>query len=308
MHLFVASRTIFTVVYLFSPSLLMQWHNSTCSIRRRLRNRVIRSSGDETRDLREGMTAQSLQIRTALEREWKISRWPEAAIEKLCRHIEIKTCRDGEQILAAGDAMDAMWVVMDGALLLSKTVGNGRRFLYGLLKPGDATGIKPVFDGLPAAFDVVARGDMTLLAIPGQALRTVARSYTSVALDIISYLCRRSRDDYEALEIHTMNSVRRRIAKCILWIAPDSVERLEREIVVDSKFTQEDIADMVCAARQSVNKEIRQLIKQGILRQRYRALVILDRERLASVAADDEMLARGLHVRLKPAPLAVAAD
>jgi CRP/FNR family cyclic AMP-dependent transcriptional regulator len=245
------------------------------------------------------MLNQSVQIRTALERALNTSIWPEAAVKKLFRQVEVRSFQDGERALAEGGHVDAVWIVLSGAFVLSRMWKNDRRFLYGILKTGEITGIKPVFDGLPAAFDVIARGDATILAIAGKTIREIAASYPPVALEIISYLCRQGRVDYDALEIHSMSSVRHRIANCILWLARDEAEAAGGEVAIDSKFSQEDIADMIGAARQSVNKELRQLIKKGIIRQHYRALVILDRDRLMRVAAEDESPSRNARTKAK---------
>ena len=200
--------------------------------------------------------------------------------------------------MSAGDEIDAMWIVSEGTFLLSKSWHNGRRFLYSYLEAGQSTGILPVFDGQPAVFDVTARGEGEMLVISGQALRDVAKSFPAVALDLISYLCRRSRVDYEAIQMHAMNSVRCRIAKTILWLTRGQTDASGTEIVIDSKITQEDLADMVSAARQSVNRELRTLMKEGILKQRYRALVVLNRERLLRAAAEDEALSHVAFSRL----------
>jgi CRP/FNR family transcriptional regulator, cyclic AMP receptor protein len=121
-------------------------------------------------------------------------------------------------------------------------------------------------------------------------------------MQIIAFLCRRARTDYEAIELHAMNSVRCRIAKTILWIARGQQTVNGQEVVIDSRLSQEDLADVVCAARQSVNRELRRLMREGILKQRYRTLVILDRERLLHVAGEDEALSIIAHGKLDPLP------
>jgi CRP/FNR family transcriptional regulator, cyclic AMP receptor protein len=236
------------------------------------------------------MTNQLALTRAALERTRVTSTWPEAAVEKLCADAELRVCHDEERVIAAGDEIDAMWIVSEGTFLLSRAWRSGRRFLYSYIEAGQTTGILPVFDGAPAAFDVTARGDGTMLVISGRALRDVAKSFPEVALEIIAYLCRRTRVDYEAIEMHAMNSVRCRIAKTILWLTRGQTGSSGSEIVIDSKITQEDLADMVSAARQSVNRELRGLMKEGILKQRYRSLVVLNRERLIRAASEDEVL------------------
>lgn len=246
------------------------------------------------------MNAQGAQIRATLERTRVTSGWPEDAIEELCANAEIRLYADGERALAAGEQVDQVWFVTDGSFLLSKTWKNGRRFLYSFLRPGQATGVLPVFDGEPAAFDVTARGDAAAVVVPGNIMRSIAHRHPDAAMQIIAFLCRRARTDYEAIELHAMNSVRCRIAKTILWIARGQPMTNGQEVIIDSRLSQEDLADVVCAARQSVNRELRRLMREGILKQRYRTLVVLDRERLMQVAGEDEALSPVAHSKLNP--------
>jgi CRP/FNR family cyclic AMP-dependent transcriptional regulator len=247
------------------------------------------------------MRDQSAQIRAALERTRMTSGWPQDAIDEICVDAEIKNFEDGERLYSAGDAVDAVWVIVEGCFLLARNWQNGRRFLYSFSGPGQSTGLLPVFDGLPAPFDVFARGHASAVIMSGHALRSAAASHPQVALAVIELLCRRTRTDFEAIELHAMNSVRCRIAKSILWIARGQSIDAD-EIVIDSKISQEDLADVVCAARQSVNRELRRLMREGILKQRYRTLVITDREALIRVAAEDEALSSVAQSRLVPVP------
>jgi len=246
------------------------------------------------------MSEQFAKIRSALERTRATSCWPKQAVDELCVGAEIRTYRDGERAMSAGDFVDAVWIVTDGAFLLSKLWKSGRRLVYSYLQPGQLTGVLPVFDGQPAAFDVTARGSATALIVQGSAIREIARAYPDVAFEIIGYLCRRTRVDYEALELYSMNSVRCRVAKVILWIARGQPRSADAEIVVDSKVSQEDLADIVSAARQSVTRELQRLIRDGILKQRYRTIVISDWDRLVRVAGEEEELSPVAHARLAP--------
>jgi CRP/FNR family cyclic AMP-dependent transcriptional regulator len=236
------------------------------------------------------MKEQGAQIRAALERAQIITGWPETAVSEVIADAEIRIFGDRERVVAGGDVVDSMWVIVEGAFIQSRSWENGRRFLYTYLKFGQTTGMLSVFDRLPAPFDVTARGGGVAIALSGRAVRSVALRFPEVAMQLIGRFCQGTRTDYEAIELHAMNSVRCRIAKAILWIAKGQADAEGREFVVESRISQEDLADTVCAARQSVNRELRRMMKEGILKQRYRTLVILDRERLTKVAEEDEDL------------------
>src|SRR5580698_7794992 len=147
------------------------------------------------------MKSQTASLRGALERTRVTSTWPEKAIDEVCASAELRRYDCGERAVTAGDQIDAMWIVTEGSFLLSRTWRNGRRFLYTYIRPGQSTGILPVFDGEPAAFDATARGRATTVVVPGETLRDAARHHSEVALGLITYLCRRTRMDYEAVEL-----------------------------------------------------------------------------------------------------------
>jgi CRP/FNR family cyclic AMP-dependent transcriptional regulator len=238
------------------------------------------------------------QIRASLARTTFTSKWPDKAVAELGASAEMRACRDGERVVATGDHSDEMWIATEGRFLLSRTWPNGRRFVYSTLRPGEAAGVQTIFDGGAAPLDLTARGNAAAITIPGETLRAIARKYPGVAVELIGYLCRRTRTDLEAIERHAMNSVRCRIAKSILAIAGD---RMSSGREADTKISQDDLADIVCAARQSVNRELRRLMKEGVIKQRYRAIVVLDRERLLRVAIEDEDLSPAAYVRLERA-------
>ena len=107
----------------------------------------------------------------------------------------------------------------------------------------------PVFDGLPAAFDLTAHGNGTAIVVPGEVLRAMIRKHPEIAVDVLGLMCQRARMDLESIERHAMNSVRCRIAKSILAIA-DNQALSDRRVAFDTRISQEDLADIVCAARQ----------------------------------------------------------
>lgn len=248
------------------------------------------------------MAGDSAIIRATLARTRLTSQWPAEALAELAARCTLRQYRDGERVVAASDVIDAMWIVTEGTFVLSRTWQNGRRFLYSYLRPGQCTGIMPVFDQMPAVFDVIARGDAATIVCEGEVLRAIMRKYPDAALKTIAFLCWRTRTDYEAIELHAMNSVRCRIAKSLLWIARGQIPAGNGELAIDTRLSQEDLADIVCAARQSVNRELRRLMKEGIIRQRYRAIVIADRTRLIEVAGEDEDLSVAARLRIDVLP------
>jgi CRP-like cAMP-binding protein len=237
---------------------------------------------------------QEHEIRAVLERMRLISGWSEQAIRTLCNTLKVRNFVDGEKAAQADSELDTVWIVVEGAFLLSRTWRNGRRFIYGQLMPGQIAGIVPVFDGGTCAYDFVARGKTVAFAVSGSAMREIASSNGIAALSIISYLCRRSRIDYAGLEMHALNSLRCRIAKAILWMTQGHDEGTTMpEAGLPTRISQEELADIVGATRQSVNLELQRLMRDNILKRQDRGLAVLNIGRLREVAQEDEAVSPG---------------
>jgi CRP-like cAMP-binding protein len=146
-----------------------------------------------------------------------------------------------------------------------------------------------VFDGQPCAFDFVARGKTTVFAVPGTTIREIVATNGTAAMAIISYLARRSRIDYAGLEMHALNSLRCRIAKAIIWMTQGHEEGASSpETGILTRISQEELADIVGATRQSVNLELQRLMRDNILKRQDRGLAVLNVARLREVAQEDE--------------------
>jgi CRP/FNR family cyclic AMP-dependent transcriptional regulator len=237
---------------------------------------------------------QEHEIRAVLERMRLISGWPEQAIRNLSTAVKVRSFVDGEKAAQADGDLDTIWIVVEGAFLLSRTWRNGRRFIYGQLMPGQIAGIVPVFDGQPCAYDFIARGKTIAFAVPGSVFREIAISNAAAALSIIAYLSRRARIDYAGLEMHALNSLRCRIAKAILWMTQGHDEgTMTHETGLPTRISQEELADIVGATRQSVNLELQRLMRDGILKRQDRGLAVLNIGRLREVAAEDEGIGPG---------------
>jgi CRP-like cAMP-binding protein len=90
----------------------------------------------------------------------------------------------------------------------------------------------------------------------------------------------------ERAEDSAFLDVRARLAKCLGDLADRHGTRLgPQQVALKVQLSQQELGDMVQATRESVNKCLREWIKQGIIQRNGRRLVIEDRQRLRELAA-----------------------
>jgi CRP/FNR family cyclic AMP-dependent transcriptional regulator len=238
-------------------------------------------------------------IRSTLQRTRLFADWPDETLARLAAGSELRRYKHGEMPCHFGDTCTGVWVVATGRLYSSRTWANGRRMIFDFLPPGQLTGFLAVFDGLPMAFDITADGESTVVHIPRRLFLDIVLPDAALLHQIVLMLCRRSRIDYEHVQLKTINSPRVQLAKIILYHTRGSGD-VDGETVVN--FSQDVVGSLLGLTRQTVNKELAPMIRDGILARGYGNLIVKDVERLLEIAGSEEPLSKAATFTLKGAP------
>lgn len=236
-------------------------------------------------DVRTRISANS--IRETLKKIRLFADWPDDVIDTLTAASRLRRFADGDIIISANSRASGLFVVAEGAICNRRSWTNGKHMLMEVLMPGQITGLLPLFDGIGAAFEASARGKTTVIFIPKESFLTALDGSNERWHDVVALLCRRTRVDYENVQMRTMNSTRCQLAKLLLYFARGPRTREANTIEVEVPISQDDIAAMMGSARQTVNREMVRLIREGIIARRYRRLHLLDVPRLTEVAQED---------------------
>jgi CRP-like cAMP-binding protein len=245
-------------------------------------------------------------IRATLERTRLFASWPGESLVRLVSGSELRSYKHGEMVCHLGDACTGVWVVATGRLYSCRTWPNGRRMIFDFLPPGQMTGFVAVFDNEPMAFDITADAQSSVVHIPRSLFLDVVLPDAALLHQVVLMLCRRSRIDYEHAQLMTMHSPRVRIAKVIFYHTRGSADA---GVEPNVHFSQDVVGSLLGLTRQTVNKELAPLIRDGILARGYGNLVVKDVGRLAEIALSEEPLshAAAFTIQGAPKPLHIAS-
>ena len=95
--------------------------------------------------------------------------------------------------------------------------------------------------------------------------------------------------DYERMLTTAYDTLRVQIAKALLYFTRGP-QNDESPIQVAVRMAQDDVADLLGLSRQSVNRELAPLIRDGVVAWRYGKIEVLDPARLVAIAAEEEPL------------------
>jgi CRP/FNR family transcriptional regulator, cyclic AMP receptor protein len=233
--------------------------------------------GGERRSIHEAFTANR-----------NLRNWPAYAIDALCDAGELRSYLDGELIFARDAACDDIQVVLSGAIEMSWTNAAGARAVAVYMWPNEVINFIPVMDGRGSMHDQRAHGYTTLFHIPRAALFEQFAREPALLRGVLDLICARSRALHGRMGKQALSTFRARLADQLLLLAEWHGRETARGIELTIKLSQEDLAALLAASRQSVNKELRWLVQRGLIEVQYSRLTLLDLDGLRAVSVDED--------------------
>jgi CRP/FNR family cyclic AMP-dependent transcriptional regulator len=187
----------------------------------------------------------------------------------------------GRTLFNEGDPGDSLYVVTEGKIKLGRTAADGRENLLAILGPGEMFGELSLFDPGPRTATATAVTDAAVLGLGHDDLQPWLTGRPEVASHLLRALAQRLRRTNEAMADLVFSDVPGRVAKALLDLARRFGVQSEDGLHVTHDLTQEELAQLVGASRETVNKALADFASRGFLRLEARAVVILDIERLS---------------------------
>ena len=204
----------------------------------------------------------------------------DAASATLRESMRAEKVSKGNTLFKEGDAGDRLFVVVEGKLKLGTTSTDGRENLLTILGPGDMFGELSLFDPGPRTATATAVTDARLLSLSNDKVIGWVTQHPNVSLQLLGRLSQRLRRSNEVLADLVFSDVPGRVAKAIMDLGTRFGVTKDDGLHVNHDLTQEELAQLVGASRETVNKALADFAGRGWVRLEPRAFVVLDLERL----------------------------
>ncbi|HQY34137.1 Crp/Fnr family transcriptional regulator [Actinotalea sp.] len=186
----------------------------------------------------------------------------------------------GQSVFHEGEPGDRLYVIGSGKVKLGRRSVDGRENLLSILGPAEMFGELSLFDPGPRTATATAVADAVLYELSHTEMIEWLERYPAVAKHLLEALARRLRRTNEALADLVFADVPGRVAKALLDLSTRFGEPVEDGLHVAHDLTQEELAQLVGASRETVNKALADFTARGWVRREGRAVVLLDIERL----------------------------
>ena len=187
----------------------------------------------------------------------------------------------GSTLFSEGDPGDHLYVIVEGKLKLGTSSGDGRENLLSILGPGEMFGELSLFYAGPRTSTATAVTDVRLLSLGHDKVIPWVTEHPQVALDLLERLAQRLRRTNEVVGDLVFSDVPGRVAKALLDLGERFGKTTDDGLYVHHDLTQEELAQLVGASRETVNKALADFASRNWIRLDGRAVLITDIERLS---------------------------
>lgn len=190
----------------------------------------------------------------------------------------------GQTLFHMGDEGGSLHFIERGRVKVTILSSSGEELILAILGGGNLLGELSLFDGKPRSATAQALEDTETLCLHREDLLALMRGRFDVVEKILVVLAGRIRDTDTLLADKHFLGITARLAKKILDLGDTFGIREGGQVRIGVKITQKDLASMIGATRESINKQLKALRDQGLVRISGGKIEILKHERLVQKA------------------------
>jgi CRP/FNR family transcriptional regulator, cyclic AMP receptor protein len=248
------------------------------------RHRVRSEPGSAAR--RGSAAERSRQIRDGLAESDLFGALADGDLNALIRQGRVAAYGGGSVVFRKGDPAEDLMIVLCGRIRLSSTSSHGKEVLFDFIGPGRCFGEGALLDAKTRALEAMAVKPSAVFALHRRDVLACLERHPAVAVRIIRVLCARLSRAMQMFEDRTQLGLSSRTARALLRLARE-YGSCEGDVVrIELKISQGEIAALVGATREKVNRQLCAWCRSGILAVDEGHLTIHRRDALESVAEE----------------------
>lgn len=208
----------------------------------------------------------------------------DAELREADAYSAMTKCERGKVFFAPEDMPGTIYFLKEGRVRLYRQTPDGKQLTVAMLDRGAVFGESSLIGQSHAGVYAEAVEHGLVCVMPAARLRELIQRFPQVGVNLLEFVGQRLQRSQELAEEVAYWSVSRRLAKLIL----DLDERyghptMGGDRIVNKRFTQAELAEMVGSTRETVAELMSQLRKQEIIDLRRRRIVILDEDALRTM-------------------------
>jgi len=198
----------------------------------------------------------------------------EAELELLRSLASEKHYPKNAVVLTEGEMGDSLYMIQSGKVKVFIGDQEGREMILKILGPGDFFGEMSMIDKQPRSASVTTLESAVFLVLSHSAFEKCVEKIPRIANMVLRVLATRVREADRKIGTLAMMDVYGRVASTLLELAVND----NGKMVVGEKLSQQDLANMVGASREMVNRILKDLAERGFISVESKSITIINHE------------------------------
>jgi CRP/FNR family transcriptional regulator, cyclic AMP receptor protein len=208
----------------------------------------------------------------------------DVALKEVSTRTVQRRYRKGSVLFIQGETGERCFVIVSGTVKISAYHPDGREAVLAVLGEGDVFGELALFGQAERSADATALEDAELLSIDAQSLNAAIAGHPEIGLALLHVLGQRLRQANEAFQDIAFFDVPGRVARRLADLADAHGVEASEGTLIDITLSQESLAQMVGATRESVNKALALLKRRGLVARTGKRYIVSDVSKLRAKA------------------------
>jgi CRP/FNR family transcriptional regulator, cyclic AMP receptor protein len=210
-----------------------------------------------------------------------------ALLDGLVKFATVRHFQPNDEVFAKGDPGNTLCGVLAGRVCIYTVSSEGEEAILNILEPGEIFGEIALLDGGPRTASARAMTAVDLLQIHRDHFVPFLHDHPELGVSILPVLCGRIRMNVEFIEDAVFLHLPARLAKRLLSLAEVHGKPDARGVRIAFKLSQQDLAHMIGATRERVNKELGLWRERGVIAVEDGMILICEPEALKAMVAEE---------------------
>lgn len=204
-------------------------------------------------------------------------------INKLVRE---RKYRKNMIIFVEGEPGEALYILKNGKVKISKATPDGREQILHILQAGDIFAEVVLFDGGPYPATAEALEESVIGFIKNSDMEELIKTNPDIGIKIMRIMNRRLNSAQRLIRDLALKDTFSRLASTLMVLAKDHGEQTTKGTKITVALSRQELANLVGTSRETVTRALSDLKKQHIIHLEKQYITLLDEEELLSMMGD----------------------
>lgn len=207
--------------------------------------------------------------------------------EAFYKQFAVRSYKKGEMLIRADDDPQGIFCLTKGYIRQYTISKTGFELTLHILRPVSYFPMVWAINGTPNVYYFEALTPVEVGRAPRDEVVNFIKDRPTIIFELLSELIERYAETLTRMEHLVFSDAYRRVISVLLYIAKHFGEKTSKGVIVNHRFTQQDIATLVGIARETASIELVKLEKKGLIKYVDHSILFESLDKLNSELSSD---------------------